>query len=153
MAKIKYTKNELKAQKENLKRFTRYLPTLELKKKQLLVEIRTVQKKINQLQSEIEKIENQVSHWVDVFAEDIDLNNFFNIKEVIKDQDNIAGIDIPVFQRVGLAVAVADACEEARAAADKTTEAAGGQGAVRELVEWLLKEQGRWEEVIRHYGD
>lgn len=100
MAKIKYTKNELKAQKENLKRFTRYLPTLELKKKQLLVEIRTVQKKINQLQSEIEKIENQVSHWVDVFAEDVDLNNFFNIKEVIKDQDNIAGIDIPVFQDV-----------------------------------------------------
>ena len=39
MAKIKYTKNELKAQKENLKRFTRYLPTLELKKKQLLMEI------------------------------------------------------------------------------------------------------------------
>jgi V/A-type H+-transporting ATPase subunit D len=31
MAKIKYTKNELKRQKDNLKRFTRYLPTLELK--------------------------------------------------------------------------------------------------------------------------
>ena len=38
MSKIRLTKNELKKQKDNLKRFTRYLPTLELKKKQLLLE-------------------------------------------------------------------------------------------------------------------
>ncbi len=100
MAKIKYTKNELKAQKENLKRFTRYLPTLELKKKQLLVEIRTRQNKIEQLKSELEKMEKTVSQWVDVFAEEIDLAEFFKVKDVQLGEDNIAGIDIPVFEKM-----------------------------------------------------
>jgi len=100
MAKIKYTKNELKNQKENLKRFTRYLPTLELKKKQLLAEIRFIQNKIDDLQSEIEKSNKQVTKWVDVFAEEIDLNDFFQVSEIKTDEDNIAGIDIPVFQDV-----------------------------------------------------
>ncbi len=100
MAKIRYTKNELKAQKEDLKRFTRYLPTLELKKKQLLAEIRAIQNKIEQLKSDIEKVENQVSRWVDVFAEDIDLQDFFELKEIKKGSDNIAGIDIPMLEDV-----------------------------------------------------
>ncbi|OQX95240.1 V-type ATP synthase subunit D [candidate division KSB1 bacterium 4572_119] len=97
MAKIKYTKNELKNQKENLKRFTRYLPTLELKKKQLLAEIMMIQNKADKLQTEIEKTEKQVTLWVDVFAEDVDLNEFFQVSDIKTDQDNIAGIDIPVF--------------------------------------------------------
>ena len=100
MAKIKYTKNELKTQKENLKRFTRYLPTLELKKKQLLMEIRMVQNKIDQLQADLDKMEKSVSEWVDVFAEDIELTEFFQVKDVVLGEDNIAGIDIPVFQDV-----------------------------------------------------
>ena len=100
MAKIRFTKNELKVQKENLKRFTRYLPTLELKKKQLLAEIRFIQNKIDELQSKIEKSDKQVTKWVDVFAEEIDLNDFFQVKEIKTDEDNIAGIDIPVFQDV-----------------------------------------------------
>ncbi|NOZ63124.1 MAG: V-type ATP synthase subunit D [Calditrichaeota bacterium] len=100
MAKIKYTKNELKAQKENLKRFTRYLPTLELKKKQLLVEIRTRQNTIDQLQSELERMEKSVTKWVDVFAEEVDLSQFFKLKTVQLGEDNIAGIDIPVFEKV-----------------------------------------------------
>jgi 3-deoxy-D-manno-octulosonate 8-phosphate phosphatase (KDO 8-P phosphatase) len=51
--------------------------------------------------------------------------------------------DLPVMRACGLAVAVADACEEVRAAADLTTITPGGRGAVREAVEWLLKLQGR----------
>jgi len=100
MAKIKYTKNELKKQKDDLKRFTRYLPTLELKKKQLLVEIRNIQNNIDRLSSEMEKVEKQVNQWVDVFAEDIDLQEFFQVKEIQTGEGNIAGIDIPLFQDV-----------------------------------------------------
>ena len=100
MAKIKLTKNELKKQKDDLKRFTRYLPTLELKKKQLLAEIRQIQNTVDKLQSEIDKAENRVSKWVDVFAEDIDLNEFFEMKEVVTDHGNIAGIDIPLYKDV-----------------------------------------------------
>jgi len=100
MAKIKYTKNELKKQKDDLKRFTRYLPTLELKKKQLLAEIRLIQNQIDKLTAESEKLEKEVSRWVDVFAEDIDLQEYYELMEITTDVGNIAGIDIPLFVEV-----------------------------------------------------
>ena len=59
--------------------------------------------------------------------------------------------DLPVMRHVGWAVGVADAVDEIREHANLVTQAPGGRGAVRELVEYLLKEKGRWEELIRHY--
>ena len=59
--------------------------------------------------------------------------------------------DLPVMRHVGWAVGVADAPDELREHADLVTQAPGGRGAVRELVEHLLKEKGRWDELIRHY--
>lgn len=100
MAKIKYTKNELKKQKDNLKRFTRYLPTLELKKQQLLVEIRQIQNRLEKLTEELDRVTAEVTKWVDVFAEDVDLHEFFQVMEVTTDTENIAGIDIPTFIEV-----------------------------------------------------
>jgi V/A-type H+-transporting ATPase subunit D len=100
MAKIKYTKNELKRQKVNLKRFTRYLPTLELKKQQLLVEIRTIQNALEQLEAEVRSVEQDVGTWAGVFAEDVDLRLMFSVKEILTDTGNIAGIDIPLFKDV-----------------------------------------------------
>jgi YrbI family 3-deoxy-D-manno-octulosonate 8-phosphate phosphatase len=62
--------------------------------------------------------------------------------------------DLPVVSRVGLGVAVADACPELRAAAGLVTSLPGGQGAVRELIERLLKARGGWEDLIASYrGD
>ncbi len=59
--------------------------------------------------------------------------------------------DLPVIRAVGLGVAVADACAEARQAAAYVTSAAGGTGAVREVIELVLKAQQRWDEVIQAY--
>lgn len=100
MAKIKHSKTELKKQKEILKRLIRYLPTLELKKKQLLQEIARIRINIRQLQGEIEKTEKAVLKWVDVFAEDIDLQDLLRIEDIKTEFGNIAGIDIPVFKEV-----------------------------------------------------
>lgn len=61
-------------------------------------------------------------------------------------------VDIPVFRIVGFAVAVADACPEARAAADYVTEARGGAGAMREVCELILKAKSKWPDVVRRYG-
>ncbi len=64
------------------------------------------------------------------------------------------GDDLPdwaVFGNVGLSVAVADAAEELRQAADYTTSLKGGDGAIREVVELLLKNTGRWDAAIRKY--
>ncbi|MBN1781426.1 V-type ATP synthase subunit D [bacterium] len=100
MAKVRLTKNELKKQKDNLKRFTRYLPTLELKKKQLLVEIRRIQIEVEKLEEESRRVEREVSQWVDVFAEDADIESMIRITEVRTGEDNIAGIEIPTFEDV-----------------------------------------------------
>jgi 3-deoxy-D-manno-octulosonate 8-phosphate phosphatase (KDO 8-P phosphatase) len=56
--------------------------------------------------------------------------------------------DVPLLRRSGLAVAVADACGEARRAAHYVTRAAGGRGAVREVIELVLRSQGRWQDVL-----
>jgi 3-deoxy-D-manno-octulosonate 8-phosphate phosphatase (KDO 8-P phosphatase) len=59
--------------------------------------------------------------------------------------------DVVVMRRVGLAVATANARPEVKEIAHYVTATPGGQGAVREVVELLLKSQGRWEEILRHY--
>jgi 3-deoxy-D-manno-octulosonate 8-phosphate phosphatase (KDO 8-P phosphatase) len=60
--------------------------------------------------------------------------------------------DLPVLRRAGLAVAVADACGEVRDAADYVTALPGGHGAVRDAIEWLLKAQGAWDELLGRYA-
>ena len=59
--------------------------------------------------------------------------------------------DLAPIQSVGLGVAVADAAEELRQAAAYVSSQPGGQGAVRELVELILKNTNRWETTIRKY--
>lgn len=56
--------------------------------------------------------------------------------------------DLPLLKRVGLAVAVANAVPDVKAAAHYVTKNKGGEGAIRETVELLLKSQGKWEEAI-----
>lgn len=56
--------------------------------------------------------------------------------------------DLPVAKRVGFAVAVADAAAELRAACHFITNARGGHGSAREVIELILKAQGRWEEAV-----
>src|SRR5206468_4990311 len=62
--------------------------------------------------------------------------------------------DLGAMREVGLAVAVADACPEAAEAAHYVTAARGGQGAVREAIELILKCQGSWDDLVaRQRGD
>lgn len=60
-------------------------------------------------------------------------------------------VDIPVFRKVGFAVAVADASEDAKEAADYITKNGGGKGAVREICELILKIQNKWDAVVSRY--
>jgi 3-deoxy-D-manno-octulosonate 8-phosphate phosphatase (KDO 8-P phosphatase) len=59
--------------------------------------------------------------------------------------------DVVIMHRVGLAVATANARPEVKAAAHYVTQASGGEGAVREVVEILLKAQNLWPEILKHY--
>ena len=56
--------------------------------------------------------------------------------------------DIPLAQRAGLAVSVSNGAPELKAVCHYTTQRAAGHGAAREVVELILKSQGRWEEAI-----
>lgn len=60
-------------------------------------------------------------------------------------------VDLCPLKKAGVGVAVADALDEARAAADFVTRAAGGQGAVREVIELILKAQGKWDAIVDGY--
>ena len=60
-------------------------------------------------------------------------------------------VDLPLMRRCALAVAVADATEDTRAAAHYVTRLPGGFGAVREVCELILKAQGRWDELMKRY--
>ena len=59
--------------------------------------------------------------------------------------------DIPVLRRVGLPIAVANARPEVKAVCQYVTQASGGHGALREVVEQLLQARGEWEQAARHY--
>jgi 3-deoxy-D-manno-octulosonate 8-phosphate phosphatase (KDO 8-P phosphatase) len=59
--------------------------------------------------------------------------------------------DVVVMRRVGLAIATANARPEVKRAAHHVTAAAGGQGAVREIVELLLEAHGLWSDILKRY--
>ena len=59
--------------------------------------------------------------------------------------------DLPLMVQCGLSVAVADAVADVRERAHYVTEVNGGDGAVREVVELILKAQGRWDELVKSY--
>ncbi|HEU5304470.1 MAG TPA: HAD hydrolase family protein, partial [Gemmatimonadales bacterium] len=59
--------------------------------------------------------------------------------------------DLPVLQRVGLPIAVANAAADVKAVAAHVTAASGGHGAVREVVEALLHARGDWSEILARY--
>jgi len=60
-------------------------------------------------------------------------------------------IDLPVMRRCGLAIAVANAREEVKDEAHLVTDHAGGAGAVRDAVEYILRAQGKWDDVLKWY--
>jgi 3-deoxy-D-manno-octulosonate 8-phosphate phosphatase (KDO 8-P phosphatase) len=61
--------------------------------------------------------------------------------------------DLPAFDRAGVAVAVANAPDEVKSRADMTTQRAGGHGAVREVIELVLKARGEWGSAVRSFLD
>lgn len=61
--------------------------------------------------------------------------------------------DIPALDLAGVAIAVANACAEVKARADIVTEREGGHGAVREVIETVLKARGEWEAAVEAFLD
>ena len=99
MAKIKLTKNEQKAQKDALKMYQRYLPTLTLKKQQLQSEIRTIDEKAKAVRAEKKALEEDFQRWIAVFGEkDAFKPGMVTVDNIKKGWGNIAGVKIPIYE-------------------------------------------------------
>ena len=98
MAKIKHTKNELKSQRDALRRYTRYLPTLQLKKQQLQLEVRQIEVRLEQKEAEEQQLKNSLQSWVRLFSEPVDLSAYLQLEAADVTWGNIAGVNIPVLQ-------------------------------------------------------
>ena len=103
---IKLTKNEQKVQKDNLKQYQRYLPTLQLKKQQLQTVIMKEQAELEQKEAERTQMIGDLDDWVAVFAENTifedskKLDNLVQPDTVISTTENIAGVRVPLFQEL-----------------------------------------------------
>ena len=104
MAAVKLTKNELKKQKDALRRFERYLPTLQLKKQQLQLVLRQVESKREDVRLQRERVAEDLERWIQVFGEELNLARLISVEQLVTETGNIAGIDIPVFHELQFAV-------------------------------------------------
>ena len=99
MAKVKLTKNELKFQRDALKRFERYLPTLQLKKQQLQMEVRHVREEIAGLDQQVAELTEKGAATIALLAgpEAVGLSELLSVSAWRIGERNVAGIDVPVF--------------------------------------------------------
>ncbi len=103
---VKLTKNELKVQKDKLKQFQRYLPTLQLKKQQLQSVMMQVASQLQQVDSQRRAVIEGLDDWVAVFAEnevfspEMRLDKLIRPLNVVCCEENIAGVTVPVFKEL-----------------------------------------------------
>lgn len=99
MATIKLTKNELKTQKDALKMYQRYLPTLTLKKQQLQTEIRTIDARAKEVRARRKALEEEFTQWIAVFGEaEVFDPTMVQVRNIRKGTGNIAGVTIPIYE-------------------------------------------------------
>jgi V/A-type H+/Na+-transporting ATPase subunit D len=101
MAKVKLTKTELKAQSDALKRFQRFLPMLQLKKQQLQAELAAITVRIEEVVTREEQERQALQSWVSLFSDSTyDLASLVAVHRIVTTTSNIAGVAIPVFQKI-----------------------------------------------------
>lgn len=103
MAKVKNTKNELKAQRDALKRYERYLPTLRLKKQQLQAEVRSAEQRLEDCARREQQLIDGSTRWVGLFADGVDFAPWVSVRSLRVEPANVAGVTIPVLREVEIA--------------------------------------------------
>lgn len=108
MARIRHTKNELKAQREALERYQRYLPTLQLKKQQLQIVVRRVENDAQKVRQELERLQQGAQSWLKLFSEPFEPEKYLKVQQVSVEEGNVAGVDIPIYKSVTFTEQVPD---------------------------------------------
>ncbi len=102
MAALRLTKNELRAQQTRLKQLTKYLPTLQLKKAMLQVEVNEARQEVAHAEKFYSEVLTQVNSYAGLLVEkaSLDPKKAAAIKSVQKRYENIAGVDVPYFDGI-----------------------------------------------------
>lgn len=103
MAKVKLTKTALKHERDALKQYTRFLPTLQLKKQQLQLEMRTCLEQIAENEKKEGETKRELEVWTALFGDpDIitKITEYLSVKEIRTGEKNIAGVDVPTYDGV-----------------------------------------------------
>lgn len=103
MPKVKLTKTALKQERDSLKQFQRFLPTLQLKKQQLQMEMRTCLDRIEKNRQFEQETKNALAAWTELFGDPEAVEKIkrnLSVSRVETGVQNIAGVDVPVFRKV-----------------------------------------------------
>lgn len=100
MAKLKHTKNELKRQRDGLRRFERFLPTLQLKKQQLQLELRNIELKIEKNEVREAELQENMRGWVALFSDPVDFTAYLRLSKIRTETGNVAGVNLPVLKEL-----------------------------------------------------
>jgi V/A-type H+-transporting ATPase subunit D len=106
MAKIRFTKGELKRQRDALRQYERYLPVLQLKKQQLQMEILRMSALLEEKKSSERRRTAEALSWAGLLADKtVDIRPWVKPVKVFKSSRNVAGTDLPAFERLEFAQA------------------------------------------------
>ena len=109
MGKVKLTKGELKRQRDALRQYERYLPTLQLKKQQLQFEILRQQNLLSEKRNAASKKREAIKAWAGLLSErGINIKQWLIPERIIATTKNVAGVDLPVFERIDFVAAEYD---------------------------------------------
>lgn len=107
MAKVKLTKTELKKQRDSLEQFERFLPTLQLKKQQLQMEMRKCQKELDKVEKNEKELFEKIDSWSELFGPESipeKIHSLLKVDEIQTDTSNIAGINVPILNDVSFKI-------------------------------------------------
>ncbi len=100
MAQVKFTKSELRSQQLKLAQLEKYLPTLQLKKAMLQLEVNQCAAELDDAENKFSSVRASVESFAPLLGEKIDFNVLeqSEVESIKKDYENIAGVEIPTFQ-------------------------------------------------------
>ena len=99
--KPKFNKTSLKSQRDGLAKYEKFLPILLLKKMQLQLVIRQLEPVLEQIRLEMEKAAAAIRPWAGLLSDPtIDVEDYLQVEDVVIKKDNIAGVEVPEFEKV-----------------------------------------------------
>ncbi len=106
--KVKLSQGELKRQRDALRQYERYLPTLQLKKQQIQLEILHQQGIQKEARDALSHKKKAAMEWSGLLSEDLGIGRWLVPKQVLRGKKNVAGVDLPVFERAEFETAMYD---------------------------------------------